>query len=491
MAQRNSSDDWDFEDLPVAMQKGKWESDGVAVDHHSRVPGSNASAAVREVARFFRILWHTPRTRPLVLLGLLLLIGACVLLFVMARGAVNGILPRPNPTVISGTAQPTVPAVMVNQTPVSGAITPSRLTFRETSFTITPLQPDARGQWRYDKNAKNTAYWAPGTVINYVIGINSTAETKALFDTVSNNETLVLDTSIGTQRYRIDRVQQLKVDDMTPLRDQSMPQITLLLLGESGDTRKAIIARYSDEGSPNTLNPEKLPINLKDIARVRVNADRLIAGKDVGLTNGKNYLQVDFEITNLTQRALDVNQFFTQLTDGNGAKYNLSQAASNARGAAGWAKSAIPPGATINATAGYEVPDTLSGPRLEWTFALDTNTPFVARVAIPYKAQASASPSSPQAEINVVSASFSPDGSEVRIIGTIRNPTASALQLSLRDVTLTSGSNSSALNNSLPALPWVVSPGETLAFQVGFTRPTGGVAAVFTILGQSFEISGM
>jgi hypothetical protein len=63
--------------------------------------------------------------------------------------------------------------------------------------------------------------------------------------------------------------------------------------------------------------------------------------------------------------------------------------------------------------------------------------------------------------------------------------------VTLRDITLISGNNASAIINTLPAAPWNVQPGETLAFQLTFNRPAGGALAILTILGQSFEIGGV
>ncbi|MEI7468967.1 MAG: hypothetical protein WCL57_12195, partial [Chloroflexota bacterium] len=209
---------------------------------------------------------------------------------------------------------------------------------------------------------------------------------------------------------------------------------------------------------------------------------------------GKNFYQVNFELTNTSTRTLDAAQFVTQLIDPNGVKFQLSRAAATTSGAPGWLQGQIGPGVTLNASAGFEVPDSLAGPKLEWTFALDSNngTP-VARVTIPFRPTTPAAPAAPPivADVSILNASFSPEGNELRVVGTLRNASGQPLAVTLRDITLISGNNASAIINTLPAAPWNVQPGETLAFQLTFNRPAGGALAILTILGQSFEIGGV
>jgi hypothetical protein len=225
----------------------------------------------------------------------------------------------------------------------------------------------------------------------------------------------------------------------------------------------------------------------------------LIPGRAVGLPAGKNYLQVDFQVTSLltdTTKVLDAAQFFAELTDGAGTVYQLSEAGSTASGGGGFTKGALQPGQTITATAGFEVPSTLQGPSLEWTFRADRSTPYIARVAIPYRpilVEATAAPTAaPEAEISILAANIAPGGNEIRIVGTARNLTNSFLPAGLQDATLSGpGGQLVPLNSALPAFPWNITAGETLAFQLSFARPQGPGPYVFSLLGQTFEISGL
>jgi hypothetical protein len=137
----------------------------------------------------------------------------------------------------------------------------------------------------------------------------------------------------------------------------------------------------------------------------------------------------------------------------------------------------------------------MPGPKLEWTFTTEPDNPYIARVVIPYEpivVQPTTAPTdAPVAEVTILNVNISPEGNELRIVGTVRNMTNNFLAVSLRDVSLMSDNNLSALNSSLPAFPWSITAGETLAFQLTFARPPGGSPAVFTMFGRSYEITGL
>jgi hypothetical protein len=486
--QKPSPDDWDFN---TDDDKNQWE---VKRPASQSTANSEGQAIAKELNRFLTVLWHSQKFKRVLLFSLIPIFGIIVLICVLLGYLLNvgPFTPSPAPSATSVAIKPTTPAsILVNNQPMPVA-TPNRIKLRNNEFSVNALTTDAKGQWVYDKNAKGAAFWASGTLINYVIGLHASPENKALFDSLAPNDLVELTTSAGTLRYRLNRVQSIKTDDLTLLRDQSAPQVTLMLMGDSGDQRRIAIAKYSDEGVPNALSPMRLPINLPD-ARVRVTGDKYVVGSSVGQA-GKNFYQVNIELTNTSTRTLDAAQFVTQLIDANGVKYQVSPVASQAAGAPGWLQGQIGPGATLNATAGFDMPETIAGPKLEWTFATNpiNGTP-VARVSLPYRPPTVTAPAAPPvtSEVSVLNASFSPEGNELRVVGTVRNATTQPLNVTLRDVTLISGNTSSAVISSLPAMPWVVQPGETLAFQLNFNRPPGGALAILTILGQSFEIGGV
>jgi hypothetical protein len=127
---------------------------------------------------------------------------------------------------------------------------------------------------------------------------------------------------------------------------------------------------------------------------------------------------------------------------------------------------------------------------------VDKNTPILAKVALPYKAQAtSPTPTTAPvrvAEVNLLNVNISPEGNELRVVGTLRNLTDKPLAVNLQDAQLSVGDGAlQGLNQSLPGLPWNIAPGETLAFQLNFSRPPPGSSAYFVLFGEAFEIPGI
>lgn len=451
----------------------------------------------------FGSLWEDPGSRPLILVSLLALIAVCGLsCFVLSLALVSGsgstAAPTAPPAVPAQPAQPITAAlrIVVNDTPVPPAL-PTRLTIRNRTFDVVILQPNEKGEWIIDPSAAQIAYWAAGTLVNYVIGLPAIEDNQTAIASLRPGDLILLDTAIGTLRYRVSHTETIRADEPLALRDQSRPQLTLVLLGNAGagsDARPAVIAAYTDEGTANSLTTLGAPINLGDV-RVRTLSARLVPGSSVGLPADQNFYQVNVEISSLITRVLDAAQFTAQLIDSEGNRYPVSESASSADGGLGWTRGALSPGQTITATSGFQVPVSMPGPRLEWNFATEPNNPYIARVTLPYEQiviEPTARPTEPPvAEVNLLNVSISPEGNELRIVGTVRNLTSRFLPVSLRDFSLESGGNLTALNASLPALPWSITPGETLAFQLTFSRPPGGQPAIFRMFDQAFEISGL
>ncbi len=491
------SDDWQ---APAEKQpSGQWESAEIKPAAAQARAASNWLQPVIDALRVpFGALWDDPRSRPLILVSLLAVVGVCALAcFILSVVLLtNPPLPGPlNPTAATQATRPLTVALVinVNNTPIPPSV-PVRLTIGNTPYDVTAAQVDAKGELLYDRNAQKTAYWLAGTLVNYVVGLPDTQANRATFDGLQPDDLLVLDTANGTLRFRVSMTETVKPDNAAAFRAQTQPQLTLFLLGQGGDQRRLVIARYTDEGTPNSLTPIGSAINLGDVRVTALNS-RVLPGASVGLPADRNYFQVNLRVTSLVTRVLDASQFTSALIDTAGNRYTLNSPGSFASGGAGWTHGALEPGATITGTAGFEVPAGMPGPRVEWDFTTESDNPYVARVTIPYQAiavQATVAPTAaPLAEVSLLNVNISPQGNELRIVGTARNLTDKFLPVSLRDVQLSSSGNLIALNSSLPAFPWNITPGESLAFQLTFARPPGGQPAIFTLFGQSFEITGL
>jgi hypothetical protein len=361
------------------------------------------------------------------------------------------------------------------------------------SFDVKPLGVNKDGEWTdYDPNNKRAAYWAAGTLVNYVIGLHASTDNRTLYDSVLPNDLISVDSAIGPQRYRVVSKTKIKADDVSLLADQSSPRLTLVMLGESGDERNVIVAQYTDEGTPNTPVAINTPVNLGDV-RVSASETILVPGGRVGLAEGRNLYQVNIRVTNIVTRILDAAQFYTELQDGQGNKYQLSVPGAAASGGKGWAKGALAPEQSIEITAAFEVPNAMQGPYLQWRFATDAQNPYVAVVALPYRpifVEPTVQPTSaPRTRLDVSDVVITPEGTEIKIVGKIANLTSATLKIGQTDMAFkTADGAQSPLNAYVPELTWEIPAGEELVFSVTFAKPAT-LPATFTLLDQSVQIA--
>jgi len=487
----NTDDDW----APADRQTGRWEGEDTSSARTPSPFGPHGVLGGTPRARTpggLSALWVDPRSRPLVLVSGLAVLGilglACFILALVLlsdRGTTLISNPGTGPSADS-TTDTTHPIaanltatlqVRVNDTAVPVAI-PNRLSMGNTVFSVVPMSTKGKG-FDYDPNAKKTAFWVPGTLVNYVIGLQASSDNKPIVEALKPGDLVTLDTAVGTQRFRVTQQATVTENDVATVMSQDSPRLTLILMGEGGSERRVTLAQFTDEGTANLLTSDGTPTNLGDVRVTAISQrQRLLPGSSVGLPAGRNYFQVDFAVTSLITGFIDAAQLYTELRDGVGNVYKLSPKASTASGAAGFTKGLLQPGQTLSATAGFEVPSTMAGPTLEWQFRVKQDAPEVARVAIPYRPFFSAPTLQPtrlpRARVTIVSAVINPEGTELRVTGQVQNLTQDFLPASLTDIRLASESGQLfPLQSALPAFPWSVQPGETLTFQLAFVRPQG------------------
>jgi hypothetical protein len=496
----NTDDEWPLDD----KASGRWEEDAPkarpAARRSAKRPAKDAGA---------KSLLSDPAAIPLLAVGGIALLGMCglaclaLVLFAVGgpgAGGLSGILGRSSADATpSAGIVPTAPIsvtmadrVGVNGTPVPPAI-PARLTIGAKAFDVRDIGINDEKELKYDPNDKRTAYWLAGTLVNYVIGLHSSTDNKALYESIQVNDLISIDTAVGPQRYRVVSKTKTEAENLQLISDQSSPRVTLVMFGSSSDERDVLIAQYTDEGTPNQTVPLGAPVNLGDV-RVTTTDYRLIPGGSVGLSEGRNLMQINLRVTSNITRIIDAAQFYTELGDGQGNKYQLSMPGAAAGGANGWAKGALQPGQTITLTAAFEVPNAMQGPYLEWRFATDPQNAYVARVAIGYQprfVEPTAQPTAaPRIKIDIIDASITPEGTEVAIVGSITNLTQDVITINQQTIALKAADGSQLpMNEQLPALPWEIPPnGAPLTFKLKFVKPPA-FPVTFTVLEQSVQIS--
>jgi hypothetical protein len=367
---------------------------------------------------------------------------------------------------------------------------PLSLTVGETTFPVEVVVPDETG-WSFPADSPGVAAWVCGTVVNYVIELESTAENEALLASLRPGDEIMLHLSSGVALVFqfAERREGVKADDAAVFQ-QFEPRLTLLLR-EDGSTWKVTTANYlaqiGTSGLPATgpLASLQQPVRV-DGAQVTVRQGYALAGDTLPV--GMMYYLVEFSVENVGAATLNADAFDMQLQDGVGNVYLLSPAAS-ALGAGGLLSGQIPSGATAEGSAGYVVPGALAGPTLVWTFSPGPGSEARAGVSIPY--DGGAGPVRPaQARVDVYDAFVSDDGTTLIIEISVRNVGDSPLTVGMRDIVLSSSAGMSELVMAAPPLPWTIEPGQAREVELVFEKPDAS-AAVLMLLGYSFEIGGL
>jgi len=501
MPPSQDDDDWQAIDRGGGQvdQAGQMEDDDGGARRTSRTRRARRGAQSGAFARY----WANPTGRILIIVSgaaaVLLCAVACLaaILALWLGGGTAGLFPEPTPTVIP---TPTPPlevllqdAVKVNGTPAPPGI-PTRFDIGGKSFLVRAIGVDADGGWTYDVNDRRAAWWAVGSLVNYVIGLHAGTENTALYDAAVPGDLLSLETAAGLQRFRVTEKRRISETDMSLLADQSRPRITLVMFGQGGSERDVLIADYTDEGTPGEAVAFGAPVNLGDV-RVYAYDYVIVPGREVGLLEGRNLMQVNLQVTSMMTGLLDSAQFTAELIDGRGERHAFSLPGATAAGGNGWQKGVVEAGKSVTLTSAFEVPAGMPGPMLEWTFRTQPESPYVARVMIPYEtapqpAPTAAPTAAARLRIDVANANISPDGTEISIIGNLTDLTGGALIVSLQDISLVGADGArAALSTSLPQVPWEVNPGATLTFKLSFAMPVQ-LPATLTVLDQRVVVGG-
>ena len=462
-------------------------------------PSSRPSQGSSSPRRLLMILPIVAGMALLLIAVLLVIVLGLGRLFPPAEGDSGMSLVVSKVTVTPGAPTPSVPPSSQSkcETIISSgdvqvaASLPISLTLGEEAFPVEAVLPGEEG-WGYPAGSSGSAAWICGTVVNYVVLLEPTAENEALLTELAPGEEIVLQLSNGVMLFfGFDQQREMEADDVDVVFAQIEPYLTLLL-EQQGGTWMVVSAEYLTRVEPvhppafDTMVGLDVPVRVGD-AQVTVLDGYALRGAP-GLPAGTMYYLVEFVVENVGASPLDADFFTMQLQDGMGNKYLLSPAAS-AFGDSGLLAGEIAPGETVEGSAGYLVPDMLSGPTLVWTFSPSPGSGVWASVGIAYEGEGE--PAEPaRAEVYITDAFLSGDESTLIIEGEIRNVGGSPLTVEVRDITLTSSAGMGELIIAAPPLPWTIEPGQSRVIELQFEKPDAA-SALLTLLGHSFEISGL
>jgi len=365
---------------------------------------------------------------------------------------------------------------------------PISVTVGETSFPIQAVQPDPAG-WHYPADGEGAAMWLCGLVVNYVVGLEPTAENGALLTGLRPGDQIVLHLSDGTGlRFRFSERREVTANEPSVF-EQSGPRLTVIVEGEE-DTWQVALADYAIEAEPvqpsaGPLVPPGQPVSLGDL-ELTVLGGRIEQGVP-GLDPGTMYYLVEFTIENVGTEPVDTTGFTTRLQDGVGNTY-LSSSSASILGNAGPLSGEIAPGDLVSGSAGYLVPETMAGPSVIWIFRPLPGSELQASVSLLYQEIPDEPVVAARAVVNVNDAFV--DDDVLYIEASVQNVGTSALIVEQTDISLSSSDGLATLRMSAPPLPWVVDPGSSQTVELAYEKPDVS-SVLLSLVGYAFEIGGL
>ncbi len=363
---------------------------------------------------------------------------------------------------------------------------PTSLEMGDRSFPIQPVTVVGTA-WQVPAPSGDSAFWVSGTVLPYVLGLEMTEDNLALAGGLREGDRVVLHLSSGAQAvFRVVRQRTVAPDDPT-IFAQSRPGLTLVVLAEGdrlvveADFRELLEAPPAPSGP--TAGPGQ-PVQAGD-ARVTV----LEAHVERGLPElpaGTVAYFVEVAVENTGSSSLSPRDFATELVDGDGNRY-LPIPSLAGRGKYGPLPEEIPAGGRAEGTVAYIIPEAIAGPTLRWVFGTHVISAVRAQFSLSYTPPPVATA---VAEVTVLQAFLGEGGEVLHIVARVRNGGQAPLEVTERDILLSSRAGSAELQVAAPPLPWTIAAGEAREVELQFARPQA-TTCVFTILGYTFEISGL
>jgi hypothetical protein len=368
--------------------------------------------------------------------------------------------------------------------------TPIFLDIAGEEFTIQPEVLPESGSWTPPSVDETTAAWVYGAVINYIFGLDDNNQNREMLENLVVGEELSLTTRSGaTMEFVVSERNTVASDDQE-IYAQREPSITLLVIEEDVEDQRLLVrGRYV---VPDTRTNESAGrvVGLGETAQLE-SLQFTVSGVNVVYDRpeapaGFAIFHLDYQVQNVGPESVNSNTLSMVLADDLGNLYAMNPIASQL-GNNPPLSGSVGAGQTVVATAGYQIPAGLSSSSLRWQVSI-AGTGSQIQVNLPFQ---NSPDSQQQANVQVQEATVSQDGGSLLVVGQIANVSEETIVIDANDVTLVGASGTVFLKLSTnPAFPWTVPPAQTLLFGVTFQRPLGS-DATFTVLNQSFQLSGI
>ncbi|MCA9939991.1 MAG: DUF4352 domain-containing protein [Anaerolineales bacterium] len=431
-------------------------------------------------------------------LGLLLLIAFAVLLLrspdgnkpdetAEATATVSQEETGENTSPVSTSAPDVVVLGISNSATISVTLsTPMTLGVDGEQFGLRAESVPTGERWQPQLVGTNTAVWVYGTVVNYVVGLADTAETRALMDGLAPGDLISLTTRGGAVSQFTFASRDIVPASSPDVFAQHTPGITLVLLGTEGDNRLVVHGRYVVPET--TSSSASSVVELGETAQLD-NVQITVLGtthlaNEPSTPPGFAFFLVDYELLNVGRDQVDLSRLRLALIDQFGNQYAVNALAGQF-GNHPLATGTLGADQRVEATVGYQIPASLNTPTLRWVAQYGESNGKV-EVNLPFSRGEDAN----AAVVTVLQAEVSLDGTSLTLQGQVTNLGAQRLVVEERVVSLSSAGTVYLMFANNPAFPWVVDAGQTIPFTLTFQRPQEATA-VLSILNYPFELNGL
>lgn len=431
------------------------------------------------------------------LIGILVAIGfmgLCIFpifLYLLYQGVGSDILSGDEPTPFASDVSVVLPV----KTPLvvgldeTGTISttvdiPETLTLNGRSFTVQPQLISADGSWATDV-ADDSAAWVYGTIVNYVFGLPDTKDNQALLELLSAGDEFEMVTQAG-----VPYIFSFESKEVVPASDrdiytQQSPGATIILTGGPEEDRLVVKGRYVVSETDNNFQANTCQVGeLCQIGNMEFAVTGTAYDPSQGTApTGFAFYRLDYQIENVGGATIDTNNLQFSLIDELGNQYALNPMASQS-GNYPVLSGGLNAGQLVQATAGYQVPESLQSNSVQWIIT-DVATGAQIQVIIDYGGGSNAKQ---QTSITLVGATITDDKSALLLDGQITNLGSQQIVVTQPDLSLRTADGASFLLLATnPELPWTIPPGQTLQYFVRYQNPQAETA-VFTVLNQSFQL---
>ncbi|MGB3717684.1 MAG: hypothetical protein WA996_24940 [Candidatus Promineifilaceae bacterium] len=367
--------------------------------------------------------------------------------------------------------------------------TPIFIRIGAEEFTVQAEVVPEDEPWDPEVPNETTAIWVYGSIINYVFGLDNTKDNKELLESMALGDEIILTSRSGASTtFTLSSRQSLSRANSDVIAQRS-PAVTIILDSDDPEELRLVVkGRYAASDVKNVSLNEQV-VELGETAQleglqITANSVSYQAGR-VEVPDGFMFYTVDYQAQNVGIARVDSGQLNMVLIDDLGNQYALNPIAAQL-GNYPMLNGTIEPGETSVATAGYQIPLGLNSRFLRWQVSrLDSGSQI--QVNIPFAEQQAAAR---QANTQIQEATISEDGSSLIIVGQITNFGEQELIVDVGDLSLTSQGTVFLMLSVNPSFPWRVGAGQTIQFLVTFQRPLADTA-VFTVLNQSFQLTGL